>query len=91
MAGGTLRLLEDPPAAGHGRLRASPTAAMASPSERSWSAPSACDEGHVCDHGLDLMTAELSEAELDSHVLDAARNDYYGHGGGWIDGTEPAA
>ena len=49
------------------------------------SAPSACEEGHVCDHGLDLMTAELSEAELDGHVLDAARNDYYGHGSGWID------
>lgn len=49
------------------------------------SAPSACEEGHVCDHGLDLMTAELTEDELDSHVLDAARNDYYGHGGGWID------
>ena len=49
------------------------------------SAPSSCEDGHVCDHGLDLMTPELTEDELDSHVLDAARNDYYGHGGGWID------
>jgi hypothetical protein len=32
-----------------------------------------------------LMTAVLTGEELDAHVLDSARNDYYGHGGSWTD------
>ena len=49
------------------------------------SAPSSCQSGHVCDFGLDLMTAILTGEELDEHVLDSARNDYYGHAGSWTD------
>jgi hypothetical protein len=48
-------------------------------------APSSCQSGHVCDFGLDLMTAVLTGEELDAHVLDSARNDYYGHAGTWND------
>lgn len=49
------------------------------------SAPSSCQSGHVCDFDLDLMTAILTGEELDSHVLDSGRNDYYGHAGSWTD------
>ncbi|NUT55736.1 MAG: hypothetical protein HOQ03_07110 [Thermoleophilia bacterium] len=48
-------------------------------------APNACQSGHVCDFPLDLMGAFLTGEPLDSHVLDAGRNDYYGHGGTWTD------
>jgi hypothetical protein len=48
-------------------------------------APNSCRSGHVCDFGLDLMTAVLTGEELEAHVLDAGRNDYYGHGGSWTD------
>ena len=48
-------------------------------------APNLCNDGHVCDVPEDLMTASLSGNELDAHVLDAARNDYYGHPGSWLD------
>ena len=48
-------------------------------------APDSCLSGHVCDFPLDLMGAELTGEPLDSHVLDAGRNDYYGHGGSWPD------
>jgi hypothetical protein len=48
-------------------------------------APSACDDGHVCDVENDLMTATLSGLELETHVLDGGRNDYYGHSGSWTD------
>ena len=48
-------------------------------------APNACQSGHVCDFGLDLMTSVLTGAELEAHVLDAGRNDYYGHSGSWTD------
>jgi hypothetical protein len=48
-------------------------------------APSACQSGHVCDFKLDLMGAVLSGEELEAHVLDSGRNDYYGHGGSWGD------
>ena len=48
-------------------------------------APNACQSGHVCDFGLDLMTAVLTGEELDAHVLDSGRNDYYGHSGTWTD------
>ena len=49
------------------------------------SAPSSCQSGHVCDFDQDLMTAFLSGEELDWHVLDFGRDDYYGHAGSWPD------
>ena len=49
------------------------------------SAPNSCQSGHVCDFGLDLMTAILTGEELEAHVLDSGRNDYYGHAGTWTD------
>ena len=48
-------------------------------------APNSCQSGHVCDFGLDLMTSVLTGEELEAHVLDAGRNDYYGHSGTWTD------
>ena len=48
-------------------------------------APNSCDSGHVCDFPLDLMGAKLTGEPLDSHVLDAGRNDYYAHSGAWTD------
>ena len=74
-------------------------AATATRSGRSWrvhelvhvfgaverSAPNSCRSGHVCDFELDLMTAVLTGEELETHVLDAGRNDYYGHAGSWND------
>ena len=48
-------------------------------------APNVCQSGHVCDFALDLMTAVLTGKELEAHVLDSGRNDYYGHSGSWTD------
>ncbi|MDQ3067337.1 MAG: fibronectin type III domain-containing protein [Actinomycetota bacterium] len=48
-------------------------------------APNHCNDGHVCDVGNDLLTASLNADELDENVLDAGRNDYYGHSGTWRD------
>lgn len=48
-------------------------------------APHACESGHVCDAETDLMTASLRGAPLESHVLDAGRDDYYAHPGTWTD------
>ena len=48
-------------------------------------APHACNQGHVCDARDDLMTAMLEDGPLESRVLDAGRDDYYGHGGSWSD------
>ena len=48
-------------------------------------APNSCDDGHVCDLESDLMTASLSGKELETHVLDGGRDDYYGHSGSWTD------
>jgi hypothetical protein len=53
-------------------------------------APNACQSGHVCDFGLDLMTAVLTGEELEAHLLDSGRNDYYGHGGTWTDVQDSA-
>ena len=44
-----------------------------------------CSEGHVCDVTNDLLNASLSGNELETHVLDAGRDDYYGHSGTWTD------
>ena len=49
------------------------------------SAPHHCERGHVCDFDQDLMRAFLSSSELESLVLDSGRDDYYGHGGTWLD------
>jgi hypothetical protein len=49
------------------------------------SAPHACLDGHVCDVENDLLTASLSGKELETHVLDGGRDDYYGHSGSWLD------
>lgn len=48
-------------------------------------APHSCDSGHVCDVENDLMSASLRRSELETHVLDGGRDDYYGHGGPWLD------
>ena len=48
-------------------------------------APHVCDSGHVCDQKTDLMTASLTGEELEAHVLDSGRDDYYGHSGSWPD------
>ncbi len=51
----------------------------------SGSAPHHCNEGHVCDVANDLLNSTLSGSELETHVLDGGRDDYYGHGGSWPD------
>jgi hypothetical protein len=51
----------------------------------SGSAPHHCSDGHVCDVANDLLNASLSGAELETHVLDGGRDDYYGHSGPWTD------
>ncbi len=48
-------------------------------------APHHCSDGHVCDVTNDLLNASLSGAELETHVLDGGRDDYYAHGGVWTD------
>lgn len=48
-------------------------------------APHACEDGHVCDVATDLLASTLRPDTLDSHVLDAGRDDYYGHSGVWTD------
>jgi hypothetical protein len=49
------------------------------------SAPNTCFQGHVCDSPDDLMNSSLNGRELESHVLDAGRDDYYAHPGRWPD------
>lgn len=46
-------------------------------------APNHCLQGHVCDDPDDLLNASLTGKELEEHVLDTARDDYYGHSGTW--------
>jgi hypothetical protein len=48
-------------------------------------APHLCNAGHVCDVPNDLMGATLTGSELEAHVLDGGRDDYYGHAGPWLD------
>ncbi len=48
-------------------------------------APNACAAGHVCDVTNDLLNAELSGNDLELHVLDVNRDDYYAHAGTWTD------
>jgi hypothetical protein len=50
------------------------------------SAPNACDSGHVCDGGDDLMKSLFAPGDsLARLTLDLGRNDYYGHDGNWWD------
>ena len=51
----------------------------------SGAAPHHCSNGHVCDVANDLLNASLSGEALETQVLDAGRDDYYGHGGTWSD------
>lgn len=48
-------------------------------------APNACRDGHACDASTDLLAASLSGDPLEANVLDAGRDDYYGHSGSWLD------
>jgi hypothetical protein len=50
-------------------------------------APGACpdDQAHVCDSSADILWPYASFTPLEAYVLDANRNDYYGHAGTWID------
>ena len=48
-------------------------------------APHLCEAGHVCDVPNDLLAAFLTGNELEAHVLDGGRDDYYGHSGRWLD------
>ena len=52
-------------------------------------APNECtppNDGHVCDTSSDVMYPYTYDGEtLDTAVLDAGRDDYYGHSGTWWD------
>jgi Divergent InlB B-repeat domain len=51
-------------------------------------APHACPDGdfaHVCDTESDIMYPFASGETLDPLLLDAGRDDYYGHSGAWTD------
>lgn len=54
---------------------------------RSGGPPNACpgDPIHVCDSTGDILYQGAQPAPLSSFVLDVNRNDYYGHGGAWLD------
>jgi hypothetical protein len=47
-------------------------------------APGACD-GHVCGNPNDLMSPNIGGEPLELKVLDAGRDDYYGHAGLFVD------
>ena len=50
--------------------------------------PNVCpgDQGHPCDSSVDLLYPEGTAADtLSTRILDAGRDDYYGHGGDWFD------
>ena len=49
--------------------------------------PNACpdDSAHVCDSSGDVLYPWAQPAPLSSFVLDPNRDDYYGHGGPWLD------
>jgi hypothetical protein len=52
-------------------------------------APNECaapDDGHVCDSTTDVLYPEAtSQTRIATQTLDAGRDDYYGHSGGWFD------
>ncbi len=47
-------------------------------------APNACD-GHVCGDASDLMNPNIGGEPLEAKVLDAGRDDYYGHSRVFVD------
>ena len=51
----------------------------------SGAAPNHCNRGHVCGMPNDLLNSSLTGKELEAHVLDGGRDDYYGHAGSWGD------
>ena len=56
-------------------------------------APNECTgegSGHVCDSEQDLMHPRIGGDPLSAKLLDAGRNDYYGHSGGWADTQDSA-
>ena len=56
-------------------------------------APNDCSgesSGHVCDAEDDLMYPRVGGAPLAAKVLDAGRDDYYGHSGQWTDTQDSA-
>jgi Divergent InlB B-repeat domain len=59
----------------------------------SGSAPNDCpgeSSGHACDAENDLMYPRVGGDPLAAKVLDAGRDDYYGHPGGWTDTQDSA-
>ena len=52
-------------------------------------APNECatpeQSSHVCDHPLDVMVPKVTGEPFSAHLLDANRDDYYGHAGPWPD------
>ena len=56
-------------------------------------APNECpgeSSGHVCDTEQDIMYPSIGGDPLAAKLLDAGRNDYYGHSGGWPDTQDSA-
>ena len=56
-------------------------------------APNHCpdeNDSHVCDDPNDLMYPTTDLVPLSSKTLDPGRNDYYGHGGAWLDTQDSA-
>ena len=47
-------------------------------------APNGCD-GHVCGNPSDLMSPNIGGEPLEAKLLDAGRDDYYGHAGLFVD------
>jgi hypothetical protein len=48
-------------------------------------APHVCHGAHVCDVVSDVMQPQGTSNNLFDYVLDAGRDDYYGHSGSWWD------
>jgi Divergent InlB B-repeat domain len=51
-------------------------------------APNHCpdeNDGHTCDDANDLMYPTTDAVPLSAKTLDPGRDDYYGHGGSWLD------
>lgn len=49
--------------------------------------PHACpgDDGHPCDSSGDILYPYAQPADLSAFALDVGRDDYYAHGGTWVD------
>jgi hypothetical protein len=48
-------------------------------------APHVCGTAHVCDSTADIMNDFSRHSVLANATLDLGRDDYYGHGGSWLD------